>query len=661
MKKKILSFFTACLLAMPVHAAEIWTEKKETMITEGVTLVQDTQFTSDGWQKASILKIDLTNENLELTTLFDDRGIKRNSSVLTMAESAGAVAAVNADFFNWEGTPLGFTVSDGEVISSPSHDPGLAVLFEDTEGNVFTDYVDMHLTVTCPAGYEAEILHINKYHSMQSMVLYTSAWGGTTPGSHDGVSELVAVDGIVQEVRQGMDGVTVPENGFVLATSTYTSTYLVDNFQPGDEIVLSYTLTPDVGEIRNAVGGGSVLVKDGKRAEFTNIVSGTHPRTAAGIDESGETLYLVTVDGRQTAMAGMTQTALADYMISLGAFSAINLDGGGSTTMVARDGKTGQPEVVNTPSEGSLRAVSTALGVRYVGEAGTLATLEIGVDGGPVLEGGAAHLYLGAYDEHHNPVYIADRPITYTSGDGTFEGNIFYPAHSGLCRVTATCGDVTGTLDIPVLAKPTAFAPEKPAAGTDILLLPGKPKEKNCLDMLTAARLETLCTEGDLVYTFGTYENNAAQSVSRFSATEAEDSLFVTVHAKGGIRTRDADQWQYIMEICNGTEARNVFFLLSAPLSGFSDVAEAALLERMLIETLHARGADVFLVYPGEKTDITEKNGIRYISVAATADLSADALFADSLSMGGIRLTVQGDAVHLETVPLWARPLAIVS
>ncbi len=658
MKKRILSLFTACLLAMPVHAAEIWTEKTETVITEGVTLVRDERFTSDGWQRASILQIDLTNENLALTTLFDSRGIKRSSSVLTMAETAGALAAVNADFFNWEGTPLGFTVSDGEVISSPAHDPGLAVLLEDTDGNVFTEYLDMHLTVTCPAGYEAEILHINKYHSMQSMVLYTSAWGGTTPGSHDGVSELVAVDGVVQEIRQGMDGVEVPENGFVLATSTYTSTYLVDNFQPGDEIVLSYSLTPDVGEIRNAVGGGSVLVEKGKRATFTNVVSGTHPRTAAGVDKSGETLFLVAVDGRQTALAGMSQTALADYMLSLGAYTAINLDGGGSTTMVAREGKTGQLGVVNTPSEGSLRSVSTALGVRYVGEAGTFSTLEIGVDGGPVLEDGAAHLYLCAYDEHHNPVYIADRPITYASEDGTFEDNVFYPAHSGLCRVTATCGGVTGTLDIPVLAKPLPLTEEKPDAGTSVLLLPGKAKEENCLDMLTAARLESLCTDEALVYTFSTYENDAAQPVTRFSATEAEDSLFVTVHAKGGIRTRDADQWQYIMEICNETEAKNVFFLLSGPLSGFADAAEAALFERMLTETLHARGADVFLIYPGKETNMTEKNGLRYITVAAEADLSARSLFADSLSMGGVRLTVQGDAVHLETVPLWENPAA---
>ncbi len=654
MKKRILPLLAACLLTLPGKAADIWTEKTERTVTEGVRLVQDVRFADDGWLRANILEIDLKNENLELAALFSPKGIRYNSTVLTMAENAGAVAAVNGDFFNWTGTPLGFTVSNGQVISSPSHDTGLATLLETEAGDVLTAYVSMHLSVTCPAGYTADILHINKYHSMQSMVLYTPDWGGTTPGSHDGVSELVAADGVVQEIRQNMDGVEVPENGYVLAISTETSTYLVDNFKAGDPISLSYTLTPDLGAIRTAIGGGSVLTENGKRADFTNVVSGTHPRTAAGIDETGETLFLVTVDGRMAALDGMTQTELADYMLSIGAYSSINLDGGGSTTMVAREGESGQLQVVNIPSDGSLRSVSTALGVRYVGEPGTFSALEIGMDGGPPVEGGFVHLYLGAYDEHHNPVYIADKPIAYSSEDGTFIGNIFYPAHSGTCRVTATCEGVVGTLDISVLPAPTPFAEEKPENGVSVLLLPGKDGEKNCLDILTAARLEKFAEEGEFVYTFGSYNARAAQPVSRFSATEAENSLFVTVNSTGGIRARDAAQWHRIMEICEETEAQNIFFLLSAPLSSFTDVSEAELLERVLSETLHARGKDVYLISTGENTEMTEKNGIRYVTVAKTAEVSAPNLFTDSLKKCATRFTVEGDSVHFEAVPLWS-------
>lgn len=657
MKKWIAFLLCFVQLWVAATAKDLWSETKEKTVTQGVQYVEETRFTSDGWQNVHILEVDLTNENLELTTLFDSRGISKSKNILKMAEEQGAVAAVNGDFFNWEGTPLGFTVKDGEVISSPSHDPGLAALIETEDGAVFTEYVDMHLVVTCPEGYEAEILHINKYHSMQSMVLYTSDWGEKTPGSHDGISELVAVDGIVREVRQNMDGVKVPENGFVLATSTYTSTYLVDNFKPGDEIQLSYTLKPEMEKIRMAIGGGSVLVKKGKVANFTNIVSGTHPRTAAGVDKKGEKLYLVTVEGRQTNMPGFTQTALAEYMVSLGCDSAINLDGGGSSTMVTRNGETGQLQVVNTPSDGSLRAVSTGIGVRFTGEVGELAILEVKVDGEYGMEGEAAHIYLGAYDAQYNPVYIADKKIEYLSEDGTFEGNVFYPAHAGPCKVTVRCGNVTGVGMIEVLKKPTPFEEEKPGKGASVLILPGKVSEETCMDAFINRALEKKAEEGEMVFAFGKYESENAIPVSRFSAAEQEGSLFVTVNvgSSGSIRKTDASQWENILEICEETTAQNVMFLLSKPLSDFSDNAEAALFKRVITEMLHKRGKDVFVISSGSKNEMEEENGVRYLTVAAKADIRAEKLFADSAEKCGILFTVQGDAVHLEAIPLWER------
>ncbi len=651
MRKIWLAFAAVLFLEMQGSAAEIWTKKTETIITEGVVLTKDVRFSDTGWHRANILEIDTENENLEICTLFDSRGIQKLKTVKAMAEESGMVAAINGDFFNWEGTPLGLTIEGGEVISSPAHDTGLAALLETEEGEFLTAYLDMQLFVECPEGYTAEILHINKYHSMQSMVLYTDAWGGKTPGSHDGVSELVAKDGVVLEVRQDMDGVEVPENGFVLAISTETSTYLVDNFKAGDEITLSYTLTPDLGKLETAIGGGSVLVSGGKVAAFTNVIAGTHPRTAAGIKEDGKTLLFVTVDGRQTATAGMTQTELANYMIELGAVDAINLDGGGSTTMVAREGASDTLSVVNLPSGGE-RAVATALGVKFVGPQGELETLEVNF-ATRAIAGEGVHLYLGAYDAHHNPVYIADKPITYSSPDGTFVGNIFYPAHSGSCTVYAECAGIKGTGTIEALPKATPFEKKKPEEGTSVLLLPGAPEGKTFLNILTAARLAHIAEEADIVYTFGENASKAAIGVTKFSSTALENSLFVTIDSKSGIRTQNAAQWRYILEICEETAAKNVFFLLSSPLEAFPDTAEAELFENMLTDTLHGNGKDVFIISTGEKTEMKEKNGIRFVTVASRASIGARTLLEDSLNTSGVRFTLREDAVHFEAVPIW--------
>lgn len=90
-----------------------------------------------------------------------------------------------------------------------------------------------------------------------------------------------------------------------------------------------------------------------------------HPRTAAGVSKDGWTLYLVTIDGRQKDWSvGMTLPELATLMIELGSHDAINLDGGGSTTMIYRELGSSSYQT-NKPSEkAGFRPVANALGVR---------------------------------------------------------------------------------------------------------------------------------------------------------------------------------------------------------------------------------------------------------------------------------------------------------
>ncbi|UKI38697.1 MAG: phosphodiester glycosidase family protein [Clostridiales bacterium] len=65
-------------------------------------------------------------------------------------------------------------------------------------------------------------------------------------------------------------------------------------------------------------------------------MAGLNPRTALGLDKDGKTLYLITVDGRQADSIGVSLAELSEILINNGIYNAINLDGGGSTTMVAK-------------------------------------------------------------------------------------------------------------------------------------------------------------------------------------------------------------------------------------------------------------------------------------------------------------------------------------
>lgn len=120
----------------------------------------------------------------------------------------------------------------------------------------------------------------------------------------------------------------------------------------------------------NAVGGRPLLVTDSTldiavdtagRGKFGE----RNPRTAAGIARNGHQLILATVDGREYQNAGMTLREMGDLMLALGARDAINLDGGGSTTMVFADpDSAGRLRIANHPSDkGGERTVGDALAV----------------------------------------------------------------------------------------------------------------------------------------------------------------------------------------------------------------------------------------------------------------------------------------------------------
>jgi hypothetical protein len=110
--------------------------------------------------------------------------------------------------------------------------------------------------------------------------------------------------------------------------------------------------------VMDSIGGMPQLVRDGENIAHTcgSYFCSTNPRTAMGVTADGDIL-LVTVDGRKRTSVGMTLIALAKYMIDLGAVDAVNLDGGGGSTMWVR----GQG-VVNDPSDpGGERPVTNAV------------------------------------------------------------------------------------------------------------------------------------------------------------------------------------------------------------------------------------------------------------------------------------------------------------
>lgn len=114
----------------------------------------------------------------------------------------------------------------------------------------------------------------------------------------------------------------------------------------GNSQQLSNSLLPD---LLFALGGSPILIQDGMPAPLSG--EGRDPRTAIGVDGRGA-VYLVVVDGRSQESLGMTLGELQVYLSAFGLIDALNLDGGGSSTMVVLG------EVRNRPSDGKEREVA---------------------------------------------------------------------------------------------------------------------------------------------------------------------------------------------------------------------------------------------------------------------------------------------------------------
>jgi exopolysaccharide biosynthesis protein len=127
---------------------------------------------------------------------------------------------------------------------------------------------------------------------------------------------------------------------------------------------ISFTRIPN--RVQQAISGDRMVVLQGKPVEGLDSVT-ANPRTAIGVSKNGRWIYLVVIDGRQPFYSeGATFTQLADLMIELDAYFAMNLDGGGSSTMVVV-GEDGSPVVLNSPIDnyipGRERPVANHLGI----------------------------------------------------------------------------------------------------------------------------------------------------------------------------------------------------------------------------------------------------------------------------------------------------------
>jgi putative cell wall-binding protein len=311
-------------------------------------------------------------------------------TVGSMARRSDAVVAVNGDFADVApgagGRPLHAYAQDGRLLQGPRSLELLGGNFavESREGVPRLGAPTVDVGFHSP-GSRVAVTRINRGASDSGSIALTTpeaAPVAPVPGDscalrlrNRGGPELLA-SGRVTQGYEILDSrcATAPMTGAGDVVTTPLGgrwEQLFRGLLPGQ--VVSVSWTPGWADVLDTLGGHPTLLEGG--AVRSDNVSGTdafslrNPRTAIGYRPDG-TVLIVTVDGRGAdGSVGMSLRELASLFLRLGASDALNLDGGGSTTMVVGG------EVQNSPSDGPERPVSSALLIRSgSAPAGSLST-----------------------------------------------------------------------------------------------------------------------------------------------------------------------------------------------------------------------------------------------------------------------------------------------
>ena len=280
----------------------------------------------------NVVEADLRYDTLAVRPYLASHNFDKLKTVKEHANESGALVTVNANYFKKDGTPLGAIKMDGKWVSGSLFNRVAMGITRDKE--VMFAPVNLHgiLKTSNPNAPSLWVNNMNqpRIHGAK-LILYTSRWGDSITLPYEG--NLVAVNSKGEVMDTHPRAMRIPHDGYVLTDKKESE---LQYLKKGDLVHLTWHTSPqNWNEVEHAISGGPTLIRDG------NLYVGLEPehfsknwtsskithRTACGFTRD-KRLIIATVEGPHNLWD------LAKFMQQLGCVDAMNLDGGGSTTMV---------------------------------------------------------------------------------------------------------------------------------------------------------------------------------------------------------------------------------------------------------------------------------------------------------------------------------------
>lgn len=523
-------------------------------ITSGAQWHTETYQTVAGAQQAQVMDIDLANPNLRFGAV--EAGNKlidpSDETISSMATRTGAIAGVNSDFFaiNTTGQPNGMLIQNGTLEASPvpSWPYDLEVLnggqiklatetFSGTADDTTTGATDSLKALNRID--QAGLTEVTPYLGAVSVGPSTIA-AGTASG---GVLTITSV----KTSQTSLPQLAAGQEDLIARRGTADSTWL-QRVHPGDTLAVSDSLAPyGLGQIRTAVSGGAYLVHNGAMdvpVQAGGENNASYPIVGIGVSKDGTHAIMAVFDGRESEnqAVGLTRPQFAQWMMSHGAYNAIEFDSGGSAEMVARLPGQAHVSVLNTPSDGHQRPVANGLFL-YSTAASPGPAVRAVVNGGKpmaMLTGTSERVSAYATDADANPAATGVRVWVEPANLATVTGS---PTSSGTSTsLTLTAGNRPGSgwlvvragravsrEPLTVTGRPAALsispaAPDLGNGGTQQFSVAGTAPGGTPLTM----------TPGDATWTVSPASLGTVTAGGLFTATAAGDGLATVTATAGG-------------------------------------------------------------------------------------------------------------------------------
>lgn len=422
--------------------------------------------------------------------------LSSTSKIEETRQGVSIIGGINGDFYYVEtGIPIGLLIQDGRIVSY-SNTKWNAIGFN-RDGSVVIDTPNIEMSFV-HNGKQHIFSNLNKTQSDWGPYLYTSDFGPNTASTVSSLEVILdilsgdikvggAVTAKVSQIKLDTKATPIGENQLVLSARNGKQGYSVlGNFRVGDEVTFFFRDVENKwSDVEQAIGGDKILIDNGAIVSGLST-SNTGPSTAVGVKSNGEVVFFQS-DGRTTLSQGVSSMEIAQFLHRAGCIKAIQLDGGGSSAIIARRPGHSSPGLLNTPSDGSERANSN--GLLLVSKASiaikegqaikdtTAQKLHAYPGVVYALPGAIVQYYALATDSNYLPVDLP-QPVSWSSNTGTIDtkGKLIIGSSTGVFNVKASSGSLADSADILVLNEITSIKPSKSV----LSLLPGDVVDLSC-------------------------------------------------------------------------------------------------------------------------------------------------------------------------------------